>query len=92
MIWLAVNKDGTEIISECELRRFIDKLHETNRMDYSCRCVDFENPNPHWTPKLKVEDTPKFGKLIAILKLPKGTIKKLIGRELTWDDEPVKIE
>ena len=24
--------------------------------------------------------------------LPKGTIKKLIGRELTWNDEPVKIK
>ena len=24
--------------------------------------------------------------------LPKGTIKKLIGRELTWDDEPVEFK
>lgn len=24
-------------------------------------------------------------------ELPPGSIKKLIGRELTWDDEPVKI-
>lgn len=24
--------------------------------------------------------------------LPKGTIKKIIGKELTWNDEPVKIE
>lgn len=23
--------------------------------------------------------------------LPKGSIKKLIGKDLTWDDEPVKI-
>ena len=23
--------------------------------------------------------------------LPKGTIKKLIGKELTWEDEPVEI-
>jgi hypothetical protein len=23
--------------------------------------------------------------------LPKGTIKKLIGRELTWNDEPVEL-
>jgi len=26
------------------------------------------------------------------ISLPKGTIKKLIGREMTWEDEPVKIE
>ena len=25
-------------------------------------------------------------------KLPKGTIAKLIGRELTWSDEPVELE
>lgn len=25
------------------------------------------------------------------IELPKGTIKKLIGRDLTWEDEPVKI-
>lgn len=24
--------------------------------------------------------------------LPKGTIKKLIGRELTWDNEPVELK
>lgn len=23
--------------------------------------------------------------------IPKGTIKKLIGKDLTWNDEPVKI-
>lgn len=25
------------------------------------------------------------------IELPKGTIKKLIGRELKWEDEPVEI-
>ena len=24
--------------------------------------------------------------------LPKGSIKKLIGRELTWEDEPVELK
>jgi hypothetical protein len=24
------------------------------------------------------------------VELPKGSIKRLIGRELTWDDEPVE--
>lgn len=27
-----------------------------------------------------------------MLSLPKGSIKKLIGRELNWDDEPVKLK
>lgn len=28
----------------------------------------------------------------AGIELPKGTIKKLIGYELTWDDEPVELK
>ena len=31
----------------------------------------------------------KFGKSV---NLPKGSIAKLIGRELTWEDEPVMLE
>lgn len=26
------------------------------------------------------------------IELPKGSIKKLIGRELTWKDEPVELK
>lgn len=26
------------------------------------------------------------------IKLPRGTIKKLIGRELTWKDDPVELK
>ena len=26
------------------------------------------------------------------VELPKGTIKKIIGRDLTWEDEPVMIK
>ena len=28
----------------------------------------------------------------AYVQLPQGTIKKLIGRELTWNDEPVELK
>ena len=28
----------------------------------------------------------------SIFHLPKGSIKKLIGRELYWDNEPVELE
>lgn len=27
-----------------------------------------------------------------MIELPKGSTKKLIGRELTWDDEPVELK
>lgn len=30
--------------------------------------------------------------LTDTIELPKGTIEKLIGRKLTWNDEPVKLE
>lgn len=26
------------------------------------------------------------------IKLPKGSIKKLIGRNLTWEDEPIELK
>lgn len=32
------------------------------------------------------------GYLDQCVTLPHGSIAKLIGRELTWEDEPVKIE
>lgn len=32
------------------------------------------------------------GKLDDIFKLPKGSIKKLIGRELKWEDSPVELK
>lgn len=27
-----------------------------------------------------------------IISLPKGTIEKIIGRKMTWEDEPVEIK
>ena len=28
---------------------------------------------------------------LAYIEIPKGTIKKIIGKDLTWDDEPVEL-
>lgn len=92
MAWLAVDSNGQEIICDHELRRFINKNYELRRTDYCCRYEDILNKNPHWTPKIKSEDCPDLGKLIPIIKLPKGSIKKLIGKEITWEDEPVEIK
>jgi hypothetical protein len=33
----------------------------------------------------------KINDFAQCVYLPKGSIEKLIGRELTWDDEPVEI-
>ena len=58
MAWLAVEKDGTEVI---------------------CACFPYKKGD-YWDC------------LGGIIELPQGTIKKLIGRELTWNDEPVELE
>ena len=53
--------------------------------------VDGKN-NTEWIYDYKPERASYFWFDIGnFIQLPKGTIKKLIGRELTWDDEPVKI-
>lgn len=60
MAWVAVNKNGDEVIFEFEPERKQDLF---------------------W-----VEYIGDF------LYLPKGSIKKLIGRDLTWEDEPVELK
>lgn len=34
----------------------------------------------------------KYGNDLKRVSLPKGSIKKLIGRDLTWSDEPFRIK
>lgn len=60
MAWVAVDKNGDEVIFEFEPYRWKDVF---------------------WTKD--------FGDDIY---LPKGSIKKLIGRDLDWSDEPVELK
>lgn len=61
MIWVAVNKDGSEYVYLEEPERW----KEVNR----------------WiTPGVRSG------------RLPKGTIKKLIGKELSWRNNPVALK
>lgn len=62
MAWVAVNKDGSEVI----LSTHPDKLDLKNFNQWVC-----------------------FGNRIF---LPQGSIQKLIGRSLTWNDEPVELK
>lgn len=68
-IWtfLAVNKDGTEVISHCPMNRDEDEWVSLTEDNYGCP-----------------ED--------MAFKIPKGTIRKIIGKELTWADEPFMID
>lgn len=63
MAWVAVDRDGSEIISESDNLIKID--------------------NSFWANGENLMDAPIY--------LPYGAIQKLIGRKLTWEDEPVKL-
>lgn len=45
-----------------------------------------EIPNRNFSEWLGWEDV--YGTSCVITTLPKGTIEKVIGKTLTWDDEP----
>ena len=64
MVYLAVNKDGSEIISNTRIKRFKD----------------------YWVDEFFEHEFDT----IDVVFLPKGSIKKLIGRELAWEDNPVE--
>lgn len=66
MAWVAVNKDGTELIGEDEY--WFKRVDRRGRWFPS---DDFATP---------------------IFELPRGSIEKLIGRKLTWNDEPIELK
>lgn len=85
MAYVAVDKDGTEKISDNCLKRFN-------------KWIVWFGVMPKITPKNtrnKWVDTwlsyPPYLEFQGV-KLPKGSIAKLIGRTLTWDDEPVELK
>ena len=86
MAWLAVNKDGTEVICKDEPRRwgFIDYRYAR---EYELRKMS-ETDLSFWEDQ---EILNMYDEISYIIELPRGSIKRLIGRELTWDDEPVEI-
>lgn len=69
MAWVVVHKDGEENIFELK----------PCRRDYNC--VSYKSYEPtHWSD----EDVSEYGNGDTGISLPKGSIKKLIGRDLTW--------
>lgn len=53
-------------------------------------CIHIEKPYRDSTNSF-VEENIWYTRYDEI-ELPQGTIKKLIGRELTWNDEPVELK
>lgn len=60
MAWVAVDKDGSELV-------------------YNDEPIKDRDRNVYLEP---------FG---GSVELPSGSIEKLIGRKLTWEDEPVEL-
>lgn len=85
MAWVVVDKDSTEKISIEKPYRFAPKgvwyRYHIVLYDFSNlkSIIDFQ------PPVQKYKQT-----LISVL--PKGSIKKLIGRDLTWEDDPVELK
>lgn len=90
MAWVAVDKDGTEkIFSSIPTRR--------NRYGYHVfiyslfRSLPYtKNQRNKWAAHWSTNENDPFPE--GAIMLPKGSIKKLIGRELTWKDEPIELK
>lgn len=70
MAWVAVNKDGTEIIARGKPER---------------------GWGSQWGYSEEFEIESEAGYIDIEIELPKGSVYKLIGKELTWSDEPVEL-
>lgn len=87
-IWLVVDKDGAEKIFN--VKPFRGNTQKDR--DHVC-CTYVGEDYKKWYPKHdgRDEDTGHAYYQGHSIELPKGTISKLIGRELSWDDEPVEL-
>lgn len=90
MAWLAVNENGSEKIFERKVKRFTKE--EKTKNGRICSLKDLEEKDGIWIEDLKREDVGTFGIYCSSIVLPKGSIKKLIGRDLTWEDEAVELK
>ena len=92
MAWVAVDKDGTEkIFNSFPIRRsdvnsilFASIVRNFIRKKYS------KNNYKKWDSMWSTDENDPMPENAIVL--PKGSIKKLIGRDLTWQDEPVELK
>lgn len=84
--FVAVDKDGTEKISNSYMMR---RLGVVSVLWGSVKVWYPKNLRKKWSNAWSSDESDALPFLGTIL--PKGSIKKLIGRELTWEDEQVEI-
>lgn len=84
MAWLTVDKDGTECISEEKLKRW-PPIEKQDKRIKNRKQVLSKDDQYAWVWPYCTEEGGQ------IVYLPKGSIKKLIGKTLTWEDEPYEL-
>ncbi len=93
MTVVAVNIDGTEIICNRPLHRISTylKKHGNDTSDFVKRYYK-EGTLGEWYTNLKFDCThfPVFIQQFVVL--PKGTIYRLIGENLTYTDNPIELK
>lgn len=98
LIWLCVDSNGDEKLSnnpEGWQRFSPSKFHMGDKKETQkvISYNDIKMEYDHWIEYHNENDeAATSGILPHWMYLPKGTIKKIIGKELSWDNEPVKIE
>ena len=86
MAWVATDKDGTEkIFASIPMRRNQSVIWSIlKNLPYT------KNQRNKWAAHWSTDRNDPLPE--GAIKLPKGTIKKLIGRDLSWNDEPVELK
>lgn len=102
MAYLCVNKDGRELICQNEPERWGDirvEVKKFGRLDKETGKRYYERPCRDRTELQQAETTYwrdiytdcECNDIALHTELPTGSISRLIRRELTWEDEPIKI-
>ena len=88
--WVFVDKDGTEKISNgVPIRRQYKSKRIFSAMWGLCTGAYSKNDWNKWCDGWST-DRSDFLPFMGVI-IPKGTIEKIIGRRMTWDDEPIEI-
>lgn len=88
--WVFVDKDGTEKISNNEpMRRQFRSRRILSAMWGMCTGHYSKNDWNKWCNGWSTDES-DFLPFTGVI-LPKGTIEKIIGRKITWEDEPFKV-
>lgn len=88
--WVVVDKDGTEKISNCSLMRRQFKGKRILYAMWGLFTGTYSKNNWNKWCNGWSSDTNDFLPFDGV-ELPKGSIEKLIGRKLSWIDEPVEL-